>query len=271
MKAIGFNQGQIGDLAMNLITCRAFKLKYPDSHLTFGINKKYQSVAPIFKNNPLIDDIHIWENYDNWPSENDLNYIKSNNFDIIFHPMPKHKNELWYLYHHHTEAMCIMNELEPPKDLQINLTKWFEPNDKYKNCVALTCFSSAGAIRDIPEQVANKAVEYIHSLGLQTIQLGLSSHPKLKTTYPVIGGSIFDDVKIAASCKFLLTTDTGMNWIMSGYQSKLLALYSEQSYPINAPLKNRTPINPNAIYLQGKTIQDINFELIKQSIYNLIK
>jgi ADP-heptose:LPS heptosyltransferase len=47
MKAIGFNQGQIGDLGMNMIACRAFKEAYPDSHLTFGINKKYQSIAPI--------------------------------------------------------------------------------------------------------------------------------------------------------------------------------------------------------------------------------
>ena len=51
IKAIGFNQGQIGDLVINLIACRAFKEKFPDSHLTFGINKKYQSILPIFKHN----------------------------------------------------------------------------------------------------------------------------------------------------------------------------------------------------------------------------
>lgn len=270
MKAIGFNQGQIGDLAMNLIACRAFKLKNPNSHLTFGINKKYQSVSPIFNHNPLIDSIHIWENYDNWPSENDRKYLENNKYDIVFNPMPKHKNELWYLYRHHTEAICQMHDLEPPEDLQIDLTRWFDLDSKYKNCVALTCFSSAGAIRDIPESVANNIIEYIHSLGLETIQLGLSSHPRLKTTYPPVGGDIFEDVKIAASCKFLVTTDTGMNWIMSGYKSKVLGLYSRRSYPLNAPLQNRTPVNPNAIYLQEDLIEDINIDLIKKSIDNII-
>lgn len=271
MKAIGFNQGQIGDLAMNIIACRAFKEKYPNSHLTFSINKKYETTAPIFYQNELIDDIKIWENYDNWPSENDSNFLNKNKFDIIFNPMPQHKYEDWYTRCHHTEAICLMHDLTPPKNLYIKLNPWFELDNKYNNCVALTCFSSAGSIRDIPFDFANKIIEYIHSLGLQTIQLGLKNHPKLNTTYSPIGGKIFDDVKIALSCKFLLTTDTGMNWIMSGYQSKVLGLYSALSYPKYAPIINRAPRNDNAIYLENYKIENINFELIKNSINNLLK
>ena len=40
-KIIGFNQGQIGDLAINMIPCKAVKAIFPDSHLVFSINKKY--------------------------------------------------------------------------------------------------------------------------------------------------------------------------------------------------------------------------------------
>jgi hypothetical protein len=163
MKAIGFNQGQIGDLAMNLIACRAFKEKYPRSHLVFGINKKYQSCAPIFENNSLIDEIKIWENYDNWPSNADLEYIKNNNFDIVFNPMPQHKNNLWYLYEHHTSAVCKMHDLTPPSNLQIDLTDLPDKIEKYDDYVAFTTFSSAGAIRDVPKDLSNKIIEYIHS------------------------------------------------------------------------------------------------------------
>jgi hypothetical protein len=179
MKAIGFNQGQIGDLGMNMIACRAFKEAYPDSHLTFGINKKYQSIAPIFEKNELIDDIRIWENYDNWPSDNDKQYLLDKKFDKVFHPMPQHKYDNWYIKYHHTEAVCMMHDLIPPKNLQISFNRWFELDEKYKDCVALTCFSSVGAIRDIPKDFANKIIDYIHSLGLKTIQLGLKDHPRL--------------------------------------------------------------------------------------------
>lgn len=271
MKVIGFNQGQIGDLAMNIVTCRAFKELYPNSHLTFSINQKYASAAPIFLQNKLIDDIKIWENYDNWPSENDKKFLEENRFDKIFHPMPQHKDNNWYLKYHHTEAMCLMNDLTPPKNLQISLNRWFDLYEQYKNCVALTCFSSAGSIRDIPQDFANKIIDYIHSLGLSTIQLGLKNHPRLNTTFGPISETIFEDVKIALSCKFLLTADTGMNWILSGYEGKVLGLYSALSYPIYAPLINRAPRNNNAIYLEHYNIGDINFELIKNSINNLLK
>jgi ADP-heptose:LPS heptosyltransferase len=269
MKIIGFNQGQIGDLVMNLICCRSLKNKYPNCKITFGINKKYESIVPIFYKNELIDDIKIWENYDNWPSIEDSNYLNNNKFDLIYNPMPQHKNQNWYLSMHHTEAVCDMHDIAPVKDLQISLNECFEIDEKYKNCIALTCFSSAGEIRDIPIDIANKMIDYIHCLGFETIQLGLKSHVKLNTTYPIIGGSIFNDVKIAKSCKLLITTDTGMNWIMSGYKHKVLGLYSYKTYPEKAPLKNRTPINPNAIYLESDYIQNINIEEIFRSINKL--
>jgi len=60
MKVIGFNQGQIGDLVMNLIPCKALKQANPDVRITFGINKKYESIKPIFYYNNLIDDFKIW-------------------------------------------------------------------------------------------------------------------------------------------------------------------------------------------------------------------
>ena len=69
----------------------------------------------------------------------------------------------------------------------------------------------------------------------------------------------------------LLTTDTGMNWIMSGYNQNVLALYSNYSYPIPAPLYNRTPINPNALYLEANLVKDINFQMIKGYIDRLLK
>lgn len=270
IKAIGFNQGQIGDLAINMIAVKAFKKQYPDSSLIFGINKKYRSVSPVFYQHPMIDGIHLWDAYDNWPSDIDKKFIIDGQFDIVFNAMPQHKNQQWFASMHHTQAICLNHDLEPPDDLQIELTRWFDTYLEYKDYVALTCFSSAGSIRDIPADFANQIIEYIHSLGLKTIQLGLSSHPLLKTTLPPIGKDIFEDVKIAKSCRFLLTTDTGMNWILSGYKSKVLGLYSSMTYANMAPLYNRVPVNPNAIYLENQRITDIPFATIQKSIDRLL-
>jgi len=43
------------------------------------------------------------------------------------------------------------------------------------------------------------------------------------------------------------------------------------SYPVYAPLINRSPRNPNAIALENYSIKDINFEVIKEAIHKLLK
>ena len=269
-KIIGFNQGQIGDLAINMIPCQVIKNMFPDCHLTFSINKKYSSAAPIFYHNPLIDEIKIWDAYDNWPSSEDTIWMNNNKFDIFFNPNPTVTDEEWFLKRHHTEEVCRMHGLTAPQDLQIRLTKYFDTLDKYKNCVALSPFTSAGAQRDIPYSVAEKIVHYLHSLGLETIQLGVNGHPQLPTTYQIVGGSIFDDVRIALSCKFLLTADTGINYLMSGYEHKVLGLYCYSCYPKRPPIKNRIPWNKNATYLEEENILDIPMGLIQNTILSII-
>lgn len=271
MRVLGFNQGQIGDLVMNLIPCKALKEKNPNIHITFGINKKYESIKPIFYYNNLIDDFKIWENYENWPSENDQNYINESQFDKIFNPMPKHKYDNWYIKYHHTEAVCMMHDIIPPADLQIQLNPWFEKESNYRNYIAISPFaSSAVPNRNIPMDLLSEIIDFIHSLGYKTIQLGLKTDPKTNASISPMGESIFEDVKIAYSCKMLITVDTGMNWIMSGYKHKVLGLLSARSYPIYAPILNRMPVNPNAVYLENYDMHDIKMNIIKSNIIKLI-
>jgi ADP-heptose:LPS heptosyltransferase len=269
-KIIGFNQGQIGDLAINMIPCKSIKNMFPDCHLIFSINKKYSSAVPIFYHNPLIDEIKIWDGYDNWPTEEDKKWINENKIDIFFNPMQPVRDNEWFLKRHHTEEVCLMHGISPPNDLQIKFNKYFDTFEKYKNCVAISPFTSAGSQRDIPYEIAEKIVNYIHSLGLETIQLGIQSHPQLPTTYKISGGTIFEDVKIALSCKFLITADTGINYLMSGYEHKVFGLYCYSCYPKRPPIKNRIPWNKNAIYLEDKNIIDIPLDLIYNTIVKLL-
>jgi hypothetical protein len=273
VKALGFNQGQIGDLVMQVVLCKQFKRNHPNSHITFSVNKKYENCKDLFKKNKHIDEIKIWDGYDDFPKETDIDFLKkkSKNYDYIFDPMSCHKDNQWYTKTHHIQAFSNNHGLGKIKDLKIDLEQWFDLNPKYKDCVCITAFSSAEGVRDIPKDFANKIIEHIHSLGFKTIQLGLKTHQRLNTTYGPIGGTVMEDVIVALSCKMLLTTDTGMNWIMSGYNQNVLGLYSNCSYPIPAPLYNRTPINPNGLYLEADRVENINLQMIKGYISKLLK
>lgn len=266
MKIIGFNGGQIGDLAINMVALRAIKEKYPDCHFTFAISKKYESVAPVFYKHKWIQDIRIWEGYDNWPTENDKKYIDENDFDLFFSPIPRNLDENWYLRRHHTEQNCLNHNIEPPSNLQIEFNRWFDLDEKYKDCVAIAPFTSAGAPRDVPEETACKIIEHLHKKGVKTIQLGHPSQKQLPTFYPMVGRSVFEDVKIGLSCIFVITADTGINYLLSGYEKSVLGLYSTICYPLPVPLRNRTPVNKNSIYLEGVTVNDIPFSSIANCI-----
>lgn len=270
MKIIGFNQGQLGDLVLNIPLCRAIKEIYPNSHLIFSINKKYAHAAPLFYHHPLIDEFVFWDEYDNWPSEKDQQILKSLNADIVFHPMPKVCDENWIQKMHFTEIVCKNYGVKPPNNLKTTLIKYFDLISKYKNCIAINPFCSSPASgRDIPESLCLKIINYIHSLGYETIQLGVSSHKQYPTTYKIPNLSIFEDTKIALSCKMMITIDSGMNYIMSGYEHKVLGLYGKVYHPVG-PLKNRTPINENAIYLEGESVGSISEETIFETIKKML-
>jgi ADP-heptose:LPS heptosyltransferase len=270
VKIIGFNQGQIGDLGYCTVAARAVKQQFPGSHLTFSINKRYASAAPLFYFHPYIDEVKIWDGYDNWPTAEDEEYIKRNKFDLFFHPMPKNTSDFWYLHHTHAQEMCLMNRINPPEDLSICLNQYFKFLPQYEDYVAFTCFSSGKEVRDIPVDYANKVVQLVKSLGYKTIQLGLDTHPKLDTDKPVERRSIFEDVIIARSCRMLITADTGMNVLLAGYMHKVLGLYARNSYPVDVPVVNRSPFNLNSVYLIENSIPEISLDKVGQTFLSLI-
>ena len=268
MKAIGFNQGQYGDLCMNLIACRAFREQHPFDSLTFGINKKYADLEPVFRYNDLFNDIHIWDAYDNWPSQKDIEYLEQSRFDKVFNPMPKHIRQDWYLHYHQTEAVCLMHGLTPPKDLQIGLCHHFEPK-RNKGVVAVNMFAAThSSAPKVPDR--NKAKEYcelIFKMGYTPVQIGLYSDPIIcdKKFF----GTFFDTVKFALSCDFVFTVDSAMAWIMSGYVHNVLGIYNYKYYIGATTAKNWQPINPNAKYVESDNI-NIENDIIEESIRDLL-
>jgi len=266
IKAIGFNQGQFGDLCMNLIACRAFKNAHDENHLTFGINKKYQEIAPLFLNNPLIDDIHIWDGYDNWPTRNDEKFIEESNFDKIFHPMERLRPS-WQPFRHQTQEICLVHGLQPPEDLQIFLNKFFDTKDGYKKYISI-CHSGAtdSKKKNLSEAKIDKICELIIKYGYSP----LFYQNKYKD-YDHIDTSFFESVQYLLSTKLLITIDSAMCWIASGYKFPTIGLYNQNYYSQYGAKTsaNWHPINGNAIYLEAPSMEELNIDLIENAINSI--
>ncbi len=267
MKAIGFSQGQFGDLLINLIACRAFKRDYPDSKLIFGINEKYKSLQPIFENNPLIDGFHIWDGYDNWPTQKDKDFIKNSDFDKIFNPMPKHTEEHWFLNRHQAEECCLMNGLIPHDNLQINLNKYFG-SEKHKGKVGINLYAETKSHNSkVPDlDIAKNYCSLIKKMGFEPIQLGLQHQQQICESRFI--GSFLDTIKFALGCDFVLTVDSALSWIMSGYEHPTIGIYNYTYYKGAKSAKNWIPINKNAIYIENNDI-NIPEQYIEESIKNI--
>ena len=250
MRAIGFNAGQYGDLAMNLVACRALKESVADCHITLGIGNKYADCKEAFLNNPYIDAIHIWDSYDGWPKDADKEYLKEQKFDHVFNAMPKVHYNLWYTQWHQTTEVCLMHGLRPPVNLEIHLNRYWPKIDKYKEYVAISSFTSFGESKSISIDKTKRIIDYIHKLGLKTIHLNGPGEPDLGIEKSDC--SYFESIKIMTSCKFLLSADTGMSWFASGYKQKVLGLYGYEYYPYCKTSKNWQPINESAIYLEAR-------------------
>ena len=268
MKAIGFNQGQYGDLCMCTVAARAFKETYENSHLTIGINKKYESLKYIFINNDYIDDIHIWDQYDGWPSLKDEEYLSKVSFDKVYNPMEKHTEELWYLNRHQTEELCLMHGLNPPKDLRVNLKKYFEVK-RNTNYIAVNLSAETRAEQKTPSlEHSKKIISLLIKLGYQPVQIGLPNQEQIAEKRFI--GSFFETIKFVLSCDFLLSVDSAMSWIASGYEFPTIGLYSSKYYPMAYSSKNWQPVNRNAIYIEEDLIDNIKIEKIESAINNII-
>jgi len=268
MKAIGFNGGCFGDVIMGAIAARAHKLQYPDSILVCGVAEKYSAIAPTIKTCPYFDDVCIWKGYDGWPAPEDKRHVLEAGYDKVYNAMPQHVDDDWYLRRHQTEEMCLMHGLQPPVDLQIRLIKSFDTIRKHKTIAVSFFGETRGASKSLSVNKAKEIVDLLTKTGYNVVQLGLPTEPSVAQRYT---GSFFDVIRFCLGCDALVTVDTAMAWVMSGYQFPVVGLYGHSYYPRAFTARNWQPFNPNAIYLESAVANDIHPERVLGAINNLLK
>lgn len=270
MKAIGFNAGQFGDLAMNLAACREFKRLHPNSHLTIGIGNRYAECAPLFDWQIDIDGVHIWDSYNGWPSPKDSEYIKSQKFNKVFNAMPQHLDPHWFERRHQVEEVCHMHGLPTPETTKLHLNRWFDLLDGLSGYVAVAGFTSFGNAKSIPADKLERMISCIKELGFETLQIGGNDEPNIKGISDRFYGNYFDSVKVTLSCKALVAADTGMSWFVSAYDFPVLGLYGWSFYPDCLTSKNWQPVNPKAIYLESDHVSNILDSAIQGGLSKLL-
>jgi len=108
----------------------------------------------------------------------------------------------------------------------------------------------------------------LEKMGYTPVQIGLPSDTKYCKNE--LYGSFFETVKFALGCDFVLTVDSAINWIMSGYQKPVIGLFNYKYYPLATSSYNWQAKNPNAIYLESDSIENLTPEIVAEKVKELI-
>ena len=264
--------GQFGDIIMQEPGLRNFIAENPNTKIVLGCTERYAGILPIYENyHDNIIDFHMWEGYDNWPTEKDREYIKSQNFDAMYpSKIPTHDQPDWARHRHITEETALMlGAAAKTKDIKLNMPEGVVREPK---SVAIHLFSSKwpGGARSVNIGKQNIIVKYLISKGYKVYQLSGPHQPHIKNT-TFVRGTYFESCKKMLSTDFLITCDSGMPWVASAYNHPMIGLYTAIYNPLIGTTKNWQPINPNAVYLESYSANSINTETILSEIDKKIK
>ena len=115
--------------------------------------------------------------------------------------------------------------------------------------------------------MAQKIVDMILARNLGVLQIGGRNEPRLKGALK-LGTDYFESVRNVLGCKMMIMGDSGLNWLLSGYDFPVLGLYSQRHF--GEFIHNIQPINPNGLYLDAKTVSEISLDKISNSIDTLL-
>ena len=269
MKVIGFQSGQFGDLIMSQPLCGTVKKMYPNSQFTLGIGNKFKQAMDIFRNNRSIDKIHIWDSYDDFPQGRDVDYLKQEKFDIIYHPNPIIKDKLWFRHKYIIDEWRNCYEL-PPDDNTIKLNFPRKNYSEYSDHVALSLFSW---FDNSPKSLTWEQIQEINNFllqkGYKTLQIGLPSEKNIGTTSRFIG-NYTESASAILSCKFLISIDTSYVWLASAFNFPTLGLFGFKMFDMANTSKNWQAINTNATYIEADKASNIKIEDIHSNILNYL-
>lgn len=271
---IGFNHGQYGDLFIGLTAASVLKSIEPESKLIYSINSKFADCKEAFLCSNHIDDVIIWDKYDDWPGSNDLSLIDDLREKYpelyLFHPNAIHKQNNWYLYRHQTAENCDMHNLPQPSEEQMNFNLSKPNNITYGNYITICPFTSFGKIKNLSSNIINGIKNFADKNGISVVQLGAPQDPQINGFHK-FEGTYFQSIVKMLGGLFLVSADTGMIWAASAYNHPTMGFYAYGFYSGATTANNWIPKNTNQISFEANYIDNINLSKLPNSleqIYN---
>ncbi len=259
---------------MNLVAIRTLKRIDPDAHFTFLLNGNYRAAAPLFIDQPDIDQIHITHSPIGDLDETDLKWLGQGRFHHVFSLMADHNHsDPWWFKRNQPQEVNYIHGIPIPADEKgkLSLNRWFNINDSLRGYVALQAFAGSydpANKKQLSPTRAQEVVDLIVARGYKVLQLGLTTEVKLVNTLRV-DNDYFNMIRDMLSCKALVTTDSGTAWGASCYDHPTLGLYSHSYYGKDR-VKAIQPLNPNAIYLDADNVNEIPLHYIEASLDSLL-
>ena len=270
---LGFHQAMYGDIAMSTVAARILKKIEPDSHLTFIVGGDYAGIMPLLHQAEGIDDIYITHSPKDGFDDYDLKWITTQGFTHVFNPMQDHDHRNpWFRHRNQPLETAHMHGLPTEgDDGKIRLVKWF-PVPDLRDYVAISPFPAwyAGINNDkaLTIERAQAVVDFVLSKGFKVLQVGHRDEPKLVGTVKH-DTSYYDSVRNVLGCKGMVMGDSGLNWVLSGYDFPVVAWYGSRYYGAEW-VHNIQPINPNAAYIHGEEVNQIPLDTLLQLIQTQI-
>lgn len=258
LRAIGFQQGQLGDLVISTALARAFKRDNPGSHLTLGVNECYRAIVPLFHDHPFYDDVHIYTTYDGWPGVEDMAYLRESQFDCVFHAMPRIAHD-WFRYGHQTKMVGAVHGVRVDDETCV-LKRWFEVEERVDS-IAFAPFAgsyNAGNSKALSVERAQQIVDALSQEGYNVVQLGGPGEPRLNGA-EWEERSYFESVRAMLGCRALIHSDTGMGWVCSAYQHPQVGLYSHEYYG-EEYIGNIQPRNLRGQFCSAQNVNQISVD-----------
>ena len=272
---IGFNQGQYGDLFINLTACKVLKNDNPDCKIIFSVNKKFKQIIPVLTLSEDIDEFVLWDDYENWPSTGD-----SANFNkiaeqlegdklAVFQPMQDHTISDWYNYWHQAEEICVMHGLRRPTEEELDF-KLLKPEiDKEETITICTGRRIEKHGRMNPKALTLDQIEVVKKFSadnkLKLIQIGGPEEEEISGVEK-FKGAYSEAVHKVLKSKILVSCDTGMIWAASAFTHPTLGLYDLAYYEKAKDCLNWTPKNKKQITLLTRKMENMDLNDIENKL-----
>jgi ADP-heptose:LPS heptosyltransferase len=266
MKKIwGIRSGLIGDTLIAKSGIKYLKKKYPDSYITWVIQKKCSQAAPLYINQEGIDKIYIsgWEDL----SKEDI--VERDKHDIILNVSPPVRDQYWFNKMSCLDQVFRMAEFDDYKDimteeeLEPNLIKWWidpssqnnlknhaystfeSPSEKRGGNIAIWPFAHYhDVLNRSPSSNWWEALYYKLKGKYEFHQFGWISEPSI-FDHRHNEKSFFEQIKLSLECDIIVGTDSGSMWILGAYKKPSIYLMTYHMYGHNENPESLRPINKN--------------------------